>query len=842
MATTTYTVKRGDTLSAIAKTYSTTVDALVDLNNIENRDLIYVGQVLKINGEKTKETNTTSKAKITAFGLQSNQSASGRLVFATWSWDKTNTKEYKVIWYYATGNGVWFVGNESTVTHKQSTYSGPSNATKVKFKVKPISKTRTIGKKETNYWTAGWSTEKTYVYSSNPPAVPSGLKASIEGYKLTAELAGIESDVSIIQFEIWKDDTTKFKSTKVAVTETATASYSCTVAAGSEYKVRCRAYKNGDYGEWSAYTENQATIPAAPAKFVRCEYASETSVYLEWGAVKTAESYEIQYTENQNYFDSSEQMSSVKVESDEPNKAPPTTKTIVELAEGKAYFFRIRAVNAKGSSGWSEIGSTVLGKGPAAPTTWSSTTTVVLGESLTLYWVHNATDGSSQTMAHIELRVDGVKMPYITWTNTTDEDEKDKTSSYTIDMSGNKIAIGSEVVDIGEGVTIDWRVQTAGISGSYGEWSVQRTVKVYAEPYLEEFEVLDWDNNPISVIDRFPFKIIALAGLLTQQQPIGYHVTVTANEAYETTDNVGNVHMVGAGEAIYSKYFDTAEKLEVGFMPGDLNLENNKEYTITCYVSMNSGLEGVASETFSVEWSEENVYEPNAEIGIDEDTFSAIVRPYCEDENGELIENVRLSVYRREFDGKFTELETNIDNLSGRFVVDPHPSLDYARYRVVAMDANTGNASYCDIPGYPVNGTAVIIQWDEAWSNFDVDEENEMEDPAWSGSMLKLPYNVDVSENHKPDVELIEYIGREHPVGYYGTQTGESATWNVDVPKDDVETLYALRRLARWMGDVYVREPSGSGYWANVTVSFSQKHREVAMPVTLDITSGEGGK
>ena len=40
------------------------------------------------------------------------------------------------------------------------------------------------------------------------------------------------------------------------------------------------------------------------------------------------------------------------------------------------------------------------------------------------------------------------------------------------------------------------------------------------------------------------------------------------------------------------------------------------------------------------------------------------------------------------------------------------------------------------------------------------------------------------------------------------------------VDKNDKETLYALRRLAKWMGDVYVREPSGSGYWANVTVSF----------------------
>ena len=89
---------------------------------------------------------------------------------------------------------------------------------------------------------------------------------------------------------------------------------------------------------------------------------------------------------------------------------------------------------------------------------------------------------------------------------------------------------------------------------------------------------------------------------------------------------------------------------------------------------------------------------------------------------------------------------------------------------------------------------------------------------------------------------MVEYIGRSHPVSYYGTQIGETATWKVDIDKEDEETLYALRRLATWMGDVYVREPSGSGYWANVVVSFSQTHNEVVIPVSLDITRVEGGK
>lgn len=43
-----YTVKSGDTLSAIAKKYGTTVNNLVALNNIKNKNLIYVGQKIRV--------------------------------------------------------------------------------------------------------------------------------------------------------------------------------------------------------------------------------------------------------------------------------------------------------------------------------------------------------------------------------------------------------------------------------------------------------------------------------------------------------------------------------------------------------------------------------------------------------------------------------------------------------------------------------------------------------------------------------------------------------------------------------------------------------------------------
>ena len=148
---------------------------------------------------------------------------------------------------------------------------------------------------------------------------------------------------------------------------------------------------------------------------------------------------------------------------------------------------------------------------------------------------------------------------------------------------------------------------------------------------------------------------------------------------------------------------------------------------------------------------------------------------------------------------------------------------------------------YYDAPAYPVNGTAVVIQWDEAWSEYDQGIDDTLASPLWNGSMIKLPYNIDISDSNSKDVTLVEYIGREHPVDYYGTHLGTKSTWNMDIPASDKEAIYALRRLQNWMGSVYVREPSGAGYWASVSVSFSKKHCEVKIPVTIEVTRVEGG-
>lgn len=762
-----------------------------------------------------------AKCTITKIGLQS---GTNRTVYVTWSWDKQKqTDKYDVRWYYSTGDGVRFIGSEQQVeitnAQLQSTYTPPENAKLVKFQVKPIAKTRKVNDKDVAYWTAEWSTEAVYTFGAEPPTKPPTPTVEIDQYTITASIQNAYINATEVQFQIIKDDT-KVVNTGISKSITYAASYSCSIEAGSKYKSRCRGKRGELYGEWSDYSENIESIPSAPGRITNCYATSDTSVLLTWDTISSAETYDVEYANNADYLGASNASTTV-------NGITSTSYTVTGLQTGDKYYFRVRAVNSKGESGWSEYVMVILGSKPAAPTTWSSTTTAIVGEEVILYWVHNAEDGSNESEAELEIIINGNTQTYTIDNPEKDSDKDDTNSVYKLSTSGYT-----------EGTTILWKVRTAGISGEFGEWSIQRKIDVYA-PATLELDVTDNDGNDISSLTSFPFYIKAIGGP-SSQNPISYYVTIISNGTYETIDEIGNVKIVSEGDEVYSKFYDISTEMLLEITAGSIDLENNITYTITCMVTMDTGLSTQQSKELKIAWVDPD-YEPNAEIGFDSETLSAFIRPYCENEDGELVSGVTLSVYRREYDGRFVEIGKGLVNTNNTFVTDPHPSLDYGRYRIVAIDDATGAVSYSDIPGYPIGEKAVIIQWNETWSNFDDLGEEPQETPAWSGSLLKLPYNIDVSDSNSIDVTLVKYIGRSHPVSYYGTQIGSTATWNVDIDKKDKQTLYALRRLAVWMGDVYVREPSGSGYWANVSVSFSQTHCELVIPVTLNITRVEGG-
>lgn len=902
MAEVKYTVKKGDTLRAIAKKYGTTVNSIAKLNNIKNVNLIYVGQVLYISGKPastpssssgpTSVSSTSSSSdnsvSIYAFGEQSN---ADRVIYVAWGWSKENTKEFLVEWDYYTGDTIWFSGARNTVsvdTLFESTYTAPKNAKSVRVRVKPISKTydKKVNNETVsyNYWTANWTPYKTIATpeKEEPYVLPtlSAPTVSIDGYRMTCRVDNITGlkytgDDIYVEFEIVKNDVdcVYIGLTKVVYFS---ASYTHWIEPGYNYKARARLVQGALKGEMSPFSGNNATAPYTPSGDPVGRATSSTSFNVTWNTVAGAETFDLEYTTIRDNFGMSTGTTTL-------SGLTTTYANVTGVEPGHKYYFRVRACNEHGKSNWGIVGSVIVGTKPGAPTTWSSTTTAIVGEDIILYWVHNCEDGSVEQSAILEVSFDGIKRTYEI-TNENKDQEEVTTSSYPLDTSS--------LID---GSNIEWRVRTSGITKEYGDWSTTRRIEVFAPPTLEVL-LKDSNGNPINTLKSFPLNIQGVAGP-KNQTPLSFHIDIIALNGYETVDEVGNFKMVLSGDSVFSKFYDIDHNLDISIYPNELDLQANITYEVRCEVTMNTGLSTEVVYLLNVDWVDVFVT-PDAELIYDKERRAMHIRPYCvhypdvfyqvnyvneeyvktdtiideiegvsvdnafTSNGGDVVyagflnsvlthfcirtseepvpvENLTFGVYRRENDGKYTEILSGIPNQS--YVTDPHPSLQVACYRIVAQDDLTGSISYSDIPGYPIFEKGVVIQWDETWSDYKEIMDGEITDSIWAGSKIELLYNIDISESNDVDKSLINYIGRENPVSYYGTILNSSMTWNIDIPKYDQNTLYMLRKLSNWMGDVYVREPSGLGYWANVTVSFSRKHTELVIPITIEIRRVEGG-
>jgi murein DD-endopeptidase MepM/ murein hydrolase activator NlpD len=69
-----YKIKKGDTLSAIAKANGTTVDAIAKANNIKNKNLIVTGKTLSIPGKSNTSASLPSNRQTGGTGSASNKS------------------------------------------------------------------------------------------------------------------------------------------------------------------------------------------------------------------------------------------------------------------------------------------------------------------------------------------------------------------------------------------------------------------------------------------------------------------------------------------------------------------------------------------------------------------------------------------------------------------------------------------------------------------------------------------------------------------------------------------------------------------------------------------------
>ncbi|WP_338130582.1 fibronectin type III domain-containing protein [Cohnella ginsengisoli] len=183
----------------------------------------------------------------------------------------------------------------------------------------------------------GWT--KLYVAQSadpqpQPPAVPTGLTATAASS--TSISLGWTAVTGATGYQVEIDGAAAYISTTAA-------SYTHGgLAAGSTHAYRVRAVNAAGAGAWSAVAtaktgQNQPQPPAVPTGLTSTA-ASSTSISLGWTAVTGATGYQIEIDGSSTYVSST-----------------GVSYTHSGLTAGSTHKYRVRAVNAAGTSGWTAL-------------------------------------------------------------------------------------------------------------------------------------------------------------------------------------------------------------------------------------------------------------------------------------------------------------------------------------------------------------------------------------------------------------------------------------------------------------------------------------------------------
>lgn len=753
-----------------------------------------------------------STEKVKNLSIRLHQGVENGELIATWDWNFKNTSGFSYTWEYTNGDS-WISASSGTtdVNHKNALYTPPTGALRVRFSVLPVSTTKTKNGAETNVWIVTSPTKLVYNVGRQPIKLttPSAPSISINLYKAFMTVNYTDLNATGINFFLISDTTRTVTGPFYATLYYGKASIEAPVSPNQTYRSYCiavnatpytsanpntRTYIDSDKSEYSSEVDS----PPEGVTITKIESTSETSVKILFDRITNGDKYDVEYTENIENFDRSDLVNSKSIE---VVKRSTTYILLSGLETGKHWFFRVRVSNDAGVTNWSNIYDITLGLKPNPPTIWSSTYSAIIDEEVILYWTHNSLDGSKETEALLtfELKIRNAsdlsiqtKTETITVPNTKTDDEI-TTSSYTFNPLSFVFTADGSIIEL------KWTAQTKGVLDEYSEKSVINTINFYIKPminakfgkknkwywdpldlqkgnvYTTIGEVTDfYEETPFTLIS-FPLYVQLQVTPLFDNHPLECYVSIFAENTYQTLNHVGEMEWVTKGTEIYSrtltKYYGEHMYLLI-LTPEDVVLENYQTYKFFARAVMDNGLIAEYETTFDVNF-EDVSYSINAEIGFDENNISTYIQPYCVDEDGELIDYTYLSVYRKNFDGEFVEIASGLNNMDNITVIDPHPTLKAVQYRLSVYNIFNGTISFTDLPGYPIPETAIVIQWDDAWTSFESDDENEFTEPVQTGAMLKLPFNVDTSESNTIDSNLVEYIGRKHPVGYYGTQVGQ---------------------------------------------------------------------
>lgn len=776
---------------------------------------------------------------------------------------------------------VWITGStDDSCTSKNALYTAPDNALQVRLFVTPIAKK--VKKKDATgkeVEVAAWTAEQRKAFFNvskvaKPNAgdytinISSETQSSRVILTLSCDISSEDDDLTkTIDFQVIENDATIYKTVNNLNVTLGHVTTTVEAHGNSSYKIRARGKtKYNVYSDWTNFSSSVKTPPVAATtttsgiqiitpstdiedtssssdgiiadaarysdvRITKLTAYDSTSVLVEFAESKVVDDYTIEYTDNKLLYNTNQASSVTAV------KSPAL---ITSLETGKKWYFRIRGNNEAGSSEWATINEIMLGTTPKSPTTWSSSLTGNIDQGITLYWIANSEDNFTPKESELFINIIssdagklGVKSKVIA--NDKEDGTINDILSYDLGTAIKELFPQIQSTE----VSLSWYVRTKGSLDDWSENSTERTINSYALPSLS-VGVSGTNDTIVEGAMIFPLSFDCSVYPLTQSV-IGCSIEIFATTDYDTADENGTLNHIINGSRIFNRVSNVSRNyFSIVLQAGDIILENNTTYDYKIIAYMNSGMTATYEGSFTWVVAETDINLTHSIIEPMDDNYTVKILPICRNDYLVDIPFVDLSVYRRNVDGTLTTIAEGLPSATNVVVTDMHPALDYSRYRIVGRHRQSGMVAVYDMPYYPNNIPYIVITWDDTSGIFVGTELSDADATVWSGNVLVLPFNIDITDNYTPDNALVKYVGRKKPVKYDGTQVSHTTTINTDIPKDDIETLELIRKLASWQGDVYIREPTGTGYYASINVSYNIKHLALVIPVTLSITEVEG--
>jgi len=437
-----------------------------------------------------------------------------------------------------TNGAVLSWGNVSEATSYVVEVHADPSFNSLKWSGTPISPTANVsGLSEgtTYYWrvkgvnvggSSGWATSS-FTTTTQPAGAPTNLRATPTETGAALSWGSVSGAISYV-VEVHGD--ANFSNPKWSGTPTATLATAANLLSGVTYYWRARTVSSGGSSGWSTSSFTTLTPPPGSPTNLTASPAT-SSATMRWASVGGATSYVVEVHADVNF-------TSLRW-SDSP---VGTSALSVTLTSGTTYYWRVRAVNSSGSSGWATSTFTTSLPIPQAPTLSSPPDAAINApRTVSLSWNAAAT----ATSYRIQIATSASFA-----TNVLD----------TANITGLGIAVTLNV-----NTTYYWRVSAVNASGE-GAFSATRSFTVVRTTAVEgtgnsipsEFSLGQNYPNPFNPATKIEFSLPVSSHVrITIYNALGNLVEILADQYYAPGRYVTTFEAAGFPSGVYFSRLQT---------------------------------------------------------------------------------------------------------------------------------------------------------------------------------------------------------------------------------------------------------------------------------------------